>query len=341
MQRSLSSPPGQSRRRRLALSRRAPIWLWTKFSTASPRAFSRLRFVAFNRAAEEIFDLRREDVIGRTIRELSPTTLGTEFERRYRLVMTKREKQVFECYSARRPDRYHEICAFPLNDGIGVAFRDVTERQAMVETLRRREIELAQVQRIGGVGGMWVDVRHDLAASRSPEYLQIYGLPPEATRESHDEWVQRPHPEDRAGAIERPFAAVAGAGDEYKSEYRVIRPSDGAVRWIRAVASRARPALRELTSRRGRRPGPPPRRVSKSATSAFSCASSLPAWSQDSALWRLAWAWIFLPSRPTVPSTPISRACSSTRTNSPSISLRNRRLNLAIVSWSGWSLAAM
>ena len=39
------------------------------------------RFVAFNRAAEEIFDLRREDVIGRTIRELSPTTLGTEFER--------------------------------------------------------------------------------------------------------------------------------------------------------------------------------------------------------------------------------------------------------------------
>ncbi len=38
---------------------------------------SRWRFVAFNRAAEEIFDLRREDVIGRTIWEVSPTAVGT------------------------------------------------------------------------------------------------------------------------------------------------------------------------------------------------------------------------------------------------------------------------
>ena len=39
-----------------------------------------------------------------------------------------------------------------------------------------------------------------------------------------------------------------------------------------------------------------------SATSACSCASSLPACSYDSALCRLALAWIFVPSRPTVPS---------------------------------------
>ncbi len=99
------------------------------------------RFVAFNRAAEEIFALRREDVVSRTIWEVSPTAVGTEFERRYRLVMTTREKQVFKSYSTRRPDRYHEIRAFPLGDGIGVAFRDVTDRQAMLETLRRRELE--------------------------------------------------------------------------------------------------------------------------------------------------------------------------------------------------------
>jgi PAS domain S-box-containing protein len=102
---------------------------------------SRWRFVAFNRAAEEIFALRREDLIGRTIWEVSPTTVGTEFERRYRLAMTTREKQVFESYSTHRLDRYHEIHAFPLGDGIGVAFRDMTDRQAMVETLRRRETQ--------------------------------------------------------------------------------------------------------------------------------------------------------------------------------------------------------
>src|SRR3954466_6136722 len=37
--------------------------------------------------------------------------------------------------------------------------------------------------------------------------------------------------------------------------------------------------------------------ASNSATSAFSCASILPACSYDSALWRLALAWILVPSR--------------------------------------------
>src|SRR6202008_277223 len=80
------------------------------------------RFVAFNRAAEEIFDLRREDVIGRTIWEVAPTAVGTEFEQRYREVMTTRQKQVFERPPTRKPDRWHEIRAFPLGEGIGVAF---------------------------------------------------------------------------------------------------------------------------------------------------------------------------------------------------------------------------
>src|SRR3954471_4945297 len=74
--------------------------------------------------------------------------------------------------------------------------------------------------------------------------------------------------------------------------------------------------------------------ASNSATSAFSCASILPACSYDSALWRLALAWILVPSSATVPilSTPISRATASTWTNNPSISWRNRRRNAAIVS---------
>ena len=209
---------------------------------------SRWRFVAFNRAAEENFDLRREDVIGRTIWEVSPTKVGTEFERRYRLVMTTREKQVFECRPTRRPDRCHEIRAFPLGDGIGVAFRDVTDREEMVETLRRRELELERVQRIGGVGGMWVDARDNFTARRSPEYLQIYGLPPEATIELHETWVRRLHPDDREAALKRLFSAVDGGAAEYKSEYRVVRPSDGAVRWIRAVAEIERDANGEATA---------------------------------------------------------------------------------------------
>jgi PAS domain S-box-containing protein len=194
------------------------------------------RFTIFNPAAEEIFGIPRARVIGKLLWDVSPRIVGTEFERRYRLVMSNRVRQEFESHSALRPDLYHEIRAFPFGAGIGVAFRDITDRRRDTEALRERERELARFQRIGGMGGMEVDLRDGFRARRSPEYLRLHGLPPEAVNETHEAWVRRVHPEDRE-AVERKFLeAVAGAERQYKAEYRIIRPSDGETRWIRAVA---------------------------------------------------------------------------------------------------------
>src|SRR5271165_1635679 len=194
------------------------------------------RFVAFNRAAEEICLMRREDVIGKTLWEVSPTVVGTEFERRYRLVMKTRERQAFEAALTRLRDRFHEIRAFPLGEGIGVAFKDATEQREILQRLRQRENELARVQAIGLIGGMRVDIGDAFKSYRSPEYLRVHGLPPESAIETHEDWVARLHPDDRSRAVEHFFAALAGEAHEYKSEYRIVRPSDGAIRWIRAVA---------------------------------------------------------------------------------------------------------
>ena len=193
------------------------------------------RFVAFNRAAEEMFEIAREQVLGKLLWEVSPAILGTEFDRRYRLAMSNREEQQFESYTIRRPDRYHEVRAFPLGEGIGVAFKDATDRQNILQTLRRRELELARVQEIGGLGGMRVDLAGAFTGYRSPEYLRLHGLPPDAGVETHEDWARRIHPDDRSRAVEHFLRVVAGDDTQYKSEYRIIRPSDGAVRWIRAV----------------------------------------------------------------------------------------------------------
>ena len=196
---------------------------------------SNWRFIAFNRAAEAMFEITRAQVLGKLLWEVSPTILGTEFDRRYRLAMSKREEQQFESYSIRRPDRYHEVRAFPLGDGIGVAFRDATERQNILEKLRRRELELARVQEVGGIGGMRVELSGEYKADRSPEYLRLHGLPSDARVETLDDWARRIHPDDRSRAVERFLGVVASGATRYSSEYRIIRPSDGEVRWIRAV----------------------------------------------------------------------------------------------------------
>jgi PAS domain S-box-containing protein len=112
------------------------------------------------------------------------------------------------------------------------------ERYNSDQALRDREAELARVQRIGKIGGVEVDLRAGFHnRRRSPEYLAIHGLSPDATDDSHEDWVRRIHPDDRERTVRRFMSAVNEPGDHYSSEYRIIRPSDGEVRWI-AVESR-------------------------------------------------------------------------------------------------------
>ena len=116
-----------------------------------------------------------------------------------------------------------------------MAIRDATDRQNILQTLRHRELELARVQEIGGIGGMRVNLGGEMTAHRSPEYLRLHGLPEDAGVETLDDWAQRIHLDDRSRAVDH-FVRVVGSGaTQYKSEYRIIRPRDGAVRWIRAV----------------------------------------------------------------------------------------------------------
>src|ERR1700754_5021315 len=120
-------------------------------------------------------------------------------------------------------------------DGVGgvlVFCRDVTKEHLATVALREREAELARVQQIGRIGGLEVDLRTGFRNRRSPEYLLIHGLPPDAANETHEDWVQRIHPDDREATEKKFRDAVAGDVRDYTVQYRIIRPSDGEMRWI-------------------------------------------------------------------------------------------------------------
>ena len=116
--------------------------------------------------------------------------------------------------------------------------------------LREREAELARVQQIGRIGGLEVDLRTGFRNRRSPEYLLIHGLPPDAADEFHEDWVQRIHPDDREATEKKFRDAVAGKARDYTVQYRIIRPSDGEVRWISVKSTIERDA-----ERKGHTPG--------------------------------------------------------------------------------------
>src|SRR3954462_2937616 len=117
-----------------------------------------------------------------------------------------------------------------------------SERDRAHRVLQEREAELALIQRIAGVGGLEIDFRDGVRNRRSPEYLLINGLPPGATNETYGEWVERIHPEDRERTIRHLFRTLKSESEDYSAEYRIVRPTDGATRWIRVVAKIERDA---------------------------------------------------------------------------------------------------
>src|ERR1700722_2438396 len=194
------------------------------------------RLTASNSAAGAILGAPSAEIVGDLLWSVLPRIRGTEFERRCRLVMEGRTREQFEIHSALRPHRYHEVRAFPFGADVGVAFWDITCREKDTQALRDRELELARVQRIGGVGGLDVDLAKGFRSKPSLEYLNLHGLPPNTVDDSHEQWVARVHPEDRERVQKYFLAEVAGSAKDYKAEYRIVRPSDGQTRWIRAVA---------------------------------------------------------------------------------------------------------
>lgn len=114
---------------------------------------------------------------------------------------------------------------------------DLRQQLAALQTqLQECEADVARLQRIAGISAFEIDVARGLRSHRSPEYMQLHGLPPEAADETHADWLQRVHPEDRARADRTLRDALAGKRPSYESEYRILRPNDGTLRWIHAKA---------------------------------------------------------------------------------------------------------
>ena len=66
---------------------------------------------------------------------------------------------------------------------------------------------------------------------RSAAFERIWGVPADRAATRFAEWIVDVHPDDR-GQVEHALAAVA-QGEVMQYEYRLVRPGDGTIRWLR------------------------------------------------------------------------------------------------------------
>ena len=190
------------------------------------------RFLEVNPAFEHHTSMK--DAAGRTMREFIPDHESDWFEIYGRVAMTG-EPIRFINESAGLGDRWFELHAFRIGDPelrqVAVLFTDITERTRAEISLRASEA-LFRGFAEASADTLWiVNVETKQMEYLSPAYERTWGEPRARVLQDVGRWTELIHDEDRPRATED--FARALAGETYVSEYRIIRQTDGSIRWIR------------------------------------------------------------------------------------------------------------
>ncbi|MFK7895678.1 MAG: ATP-binding protein [Myxococcota bacterium] len=119
--------------------------------------------------------------------------------------------------------------------------RNVTQRVQQEETIRQNTLRLNRAEEIAGVGSWELDP----ATGRihcSPQFASLYGLDPSQSTIPVEILQERVHPEDRGGVAQEGWAEITANPDRFETQFRIIRPTDDALLYVRVLGEIERDA---------------------------------------------------------------------------------------------------
>lgn len=191
------------------------------------------RFLFASRFALKTWGKRAEDLLGRKFLDCFPEAEGSEIYEAHRRVMQTGVAERLETISPPL-DHWLEVDLTGSDaGGLSVAFRDIHKRRLAETALRESEERLREFGE-ASQDVLWIrDAETWQWTYLTPAFETIYGLSRDEARSGDNfrRWLGLILPEDRALA-EAKIAEVRG-GARVAFEFRIRRPSDGAVRWLR------------------------------------------------------------------------------------------------------------
>jgi two-component system, cell cycle sensor histidine kinase and response regulator CckA len=136
--------------------------------------------------------------------------------------------------------------------------RDITARRQAEAALRESERLLRESQHIAQIGSYVYDIQGN-AWSSSEALDEIFGIGPDFPR-TWTGWERLVHPDDRVATTAH-LGACCEKAERFERQYRIVRQSDGAVRWVQGLGevtqdAAGRPArllgtIQDITEARG------------------------------------------------------------------------------------------
>lgn len=195
----------------------------------------------WNHPCELLHGISAGDAIGKNLCDVLTSCFRSDIEQILETIRIGGSVEPFE-YVVRQPDGSHTDVSTrvsPVHNqqgeviGASAIFRDITEQKRTEEYLRRSLDALEHAQKIGNLGCYVLDMRTSQWTS-SAVMNEIFGICQSHTHVL-DEWVSLIHPEDRTAVTAYFQNDVLERGTDFDKEYRIIRQSDGAERWVHGI----------------------------------------------------------------------------------------------------------
>lgn len=99
-----------------------------------------LTITYFNKAAEQMLQRRREDVLGKPLFEVFPEARGSIFEEKYRYALEHKQFLTFDTYFDQHPyENWYQVRVYPQSNGLSIYFQVITAQIEAQQTLQKAQ----------------------------------------------------------------------------------------------------------------------------------------------------------------------------------------------------------